>query len=415
MTALLEQVGPVVVPPPPPDLREPPGDAAAATAAARRCLAAAQALHDNQSRLTEHAGSLLARRLWCGAASAAFQRSRTEAAAWLGNAGRALALVATALVTYAQALEQAQGLARGAATRADDLRQQRSRLLAEIEQARSSDPAPGLLFGTAAFTPATVALQHRADLLADDIAAVAAAVETAQALTRRAEQTAASAFDEATSMTFAARERAALRRAGRSSDSSAGTWLDVGELVGLGLIDLALGVADVAQGGLDPVTDAAELAAVSRTGTVASRLGARFLADDTVATAAAEATRLAEGEALAAVEAETGGGWLAAARAKLPDGWGPGTPASKGNGFRWIEPEGQGSYLRIDPGRPGHPDVLQRVDHVHVRQGFSRIGRGGQRLSDRTADLTDAELDELARLEHVPLSEWLTWKNWWQR
>ena len=416
MTAVLTRIGAVVVPPGPPEPEPARGDPEASLASARRCLAAAQRLHDTHARLTDRTAELESHRQWCGTASGAFQVSSAATASWFDNAGRALAVVAAALLTYARAVDQAGTQLRQAQLRADELRGRRAELLAEIERGHRAGPGSGLLFDLAAFDPATVALQRRADQLAAEIGDVRTATDEATALTERAESTAAAAFDEAAAMTFAARERAfAQARAEPGNSSASGSrWLEVSELIGLGLTDLVGAALDAAQGGLDPVTDAAEAAALARTGEVASRLGGRFAVDEAVAGAETAAVGAAEREALAAVEQGSGDDWLAAARAKLPPEWGDGIPGKYDTGVRWIEPEGKGTYLRIDPGRPEHGDPLQQIDHVHVRMNGRKIGRDGAALPGKATGLSAIESANLAELEHVPLSEWLTWKEWWR-
>ena len=416
MTAVLTRIGVVVVPPGPPEPEPPRGDPEAALASARRCLAAAQRLHDARARLTDRTAALQSHRQWCGTASGAFQVSSAATASWFDNAGRALAVVAAALLTYARAVDQAGTQLRQAQLRADELRGRRAELLAEIERGHRAGPGSGLLFDLAAFDPATVALQRRADQLAAEIGDVRTATDEATALTERAESTAAAAFDEAAAMTFAARERAfAQARAEPGNSSASGSrWLEVSELIGLGLTDLVGAALDAAQGGLDPVTDAAEVAALARTGEVASRLTGRLVVDEAVAGAEAATVGAAEREALAAVERAAGEDWLATARAKLPPEWGDGIPGKYETGVRWIEPEGKGTYLRIDPGRLEHGDPLQQIDHVHVRLNGNKIGRDGEPILGKSRGLSPIDRAKRAALEHVPLSEWLTWKAWWR-
>ena len=416
MTAVLTRIGAVVVPPGPPEPEPARGDPEASLASARRCLAAAQRLHDAHARLADRTAELESHRQWCGTASGAFQVSSAATASWFDNAGRALAVVAAALLTYARAVDQAGTQLRQAQLRADELRGRRAELLAEIERGHRAGPGSGLLFDLAAFDPATVALQRRADQLAAEIGDVRTATDEATALTERAESTAAAAFDEAAAMTFAARERAfAQARAEPGNSSASGSrWLEVSELIGLGLTDLVGAALDAAQGGLDPVTDAAEVAALARTGEVASRLTGRLVVDEAVAGAEAATVGAAEREALAAVERAAGEDWLATARAKLPPEWGDGIPGKYETGVRWIEPEGKGTYLRIDPGRLEHGDPLQQIDHVHVRLNGNKIGRDGEPILGKSRGLSPIDRAKRAALEHVPLSEWLTWKAWWR-
>ena len=43
-----------------------------------------------------------------------------------------------------------------------------------------------------------------------------------------------------------------------------------------------------------------------------------------------------------------------------------------------------------------------------------KIGRDGAALPGKATGLSAIESANLAELEHVPLSEWLTWKAWWR-
>jgi len=94
-----------------------------------------------------------------------------------------------------------------------------------------------------------------------------------------------------------------------------------------------------------------------------------------------------------------------AASDKVPSGWGPPTAPKKGVGVRWTDPGNKGNGIRIDAGNPANSQVTQQVDHVVVRQNGQVVGRSGQPISGSIADS--------AVEAHIPLSEWLTWSNWY--
>lgn len=79
-----------------------------------------------------------------------------------------------------------------------------------------------------------------------------------------------------------------------------------------------------------------------------------------------------------------------AARAMVPDEWGPGQAARQGGGVRWFNPAVTPGtdYIRIDPGDPDSTDPLQQGDHVHVTSGGVQVAN------------------------HLPLDEWLGWRSW---
>ncbi len=107
----------------------------------------------------------------------------------------------------------------------------------------------------------------------------------------------------------------------------------------------------------------------------------------------------------ALVVATNSASWLdEAATAKVPEGWGSGAATNKGVGSRWTDPANPGNGIRIDQGSPANSQISQQVDHVVVRHNGQVIGRNGQAIS--------GSLKENAIEAHIPLSEWLTWTDW---
>ena len=93
-----------------------------------------------------------------------------------------------------------------------------------------------------------------------------------------------------------------------------------------------------------------------------------------------------------------------AATGKVPSSWGSGAATKKGVGIRWTDPKNEGNGIRIDAGNPANTQVTQKVDHVIVRHNGQVIGRNGAPIN---GDIKTNAIDA-----HIPLSEWLTWSNW---
>ncbi|MFJ3646613.1 pre-toxin TG domain-containing protein [Streptomyces murinus] len=75
---------------------------------------------------------------------------------------------------------------------------------------------------------------------------------------------------------------------------------------------------------------------------------------------------------------------------------------NKGIGYRWND--GKGNGVRIDQGDKNNSQVYQQVDHVVINSGGKVIGRDGKPIS--------GSIKENARAAHIPLDEWLKWKEW---
>ncbi|MFI0262549.1 pre-toxin TG domain-containing protein [Streptomyces sp. NPDC017056] len=75
---------------------------------------------------------------------------------------------------------------------------------------------------------------------------------------------------------------------------------------------------------------------------------------------------------------------------------------NKGVGYRWNN--GKGDGVRIDKGNPNNSQVIQQVDHVVINSGGKVIGRDGKPISGSIKDNPDDA--------HIPLSEWVKWREW---
>ncbi len=74
----------------------------------------------------------------------------------------------------------------------------------------------------------------------------------------------------------------------------------------------------------------------------------------------------------------------------------------KGVGYRWND--GKGNGIRIDQGNPNNSQMYQQVDHVVINSGGKIIGRDGNAIS--------GSIKDHAWEAHIPLEEWLRWKEW---
>ncbi|MFB1046766.1 pre-toxin TG domain-containing protein [Streptomyces chrestomyceticus] len=97
-------------------------------------------------------------------------------------------------------------------------------------------------------------------------------------------------------------------------------------------------------------------------------------------------------------------GWLSRqAWDKVPSHLKPFEKATnKGVGYRWNN--GKGDGVRIDKGNPNNSQVIQQEDHVVINSGGKVIGRNGKPL--------DGSIKTNPEQAHIPLSEWLKWKEW---
>ncbi|WP_129297753.1 pre-toxin TG domain-containing protein [Streptomyces lydicus] len=106
------------------------------------------------------------------------------------------------------------------------------------------------------------------------------------------------------------------------------------------------------------------------------------------------------------VEKATGkiDGWMSReAYRKVPDSLkGYETFNNKGVGYRWND--GKGNGVRIDKGETSNSQVYQQVDHVVINSGGKIIGRSGKPIA--------GSIKENAREAHIPVTEWIKWKEW---
>lgn len=89
---------------------------------------------------------------------------------------------------------------------------------------------------------------------------------------------------------------------------------------------------------------------------------------------------------------------------KIPPEWDKGRPNKKKIGFRWQDPKDKGNCIRIDQGNPNHDKPSQTNDHVQVVSQGKVIGRDGKPIK--------GSIKEDPENAHIPLEEWLNWKNW---
>jgi hypothetical protein len=89
--------------------------------------------------------------------------------------------------------------------------------------------------------------------------------------------------------------------------------------------------------------------------------------------------------------------------AKVPTDWGFGTANSKLNGVRWTDPDDPGNGIRIDIAEPSSPWPSQQVEHVVVRSGGNVLGPDGQPVVGAIKQNPQA---------HIPLEDWINWKDW---
>ncbi|MEV8536719.1 RHS repeat-associated core domain-containing protein [Streptomyces sp. NPDC051211] len=96
-------------------------------------------------------------------------------------------------------------------------------------------------------------------------------------------------------------------------------------------------------------------------------------------------------------------GWLPdTVLQKVPEGFGSMKPTKKGVGYRFPGPKQDG--IRIDKGNPNNSQLFQQVDHVVINSGGNVIGRDGKPIK--------GALKDNAYMGHIPLEDWLKWKNW---
>ncbi|GGU48488.1 pre-toxin TG domain-containing protein [Streptomyces violascens] len=96
-------------------------------------------------------------------------------------------------------------------------------------------------------------------------------------------------------------------------------------------------------------------------------------------------------------------GWLAReAYDKVPSKLkGFETVNNKGVGYRWND--GKGNGIRIDEGNLNNSQKYQQVDHVVINSGGKILGRDGKPIEGSIKENPES---------HIPLTDWLKWKEW---
>ncbi len=88
--------------------------------------------------------------------------------------------------------------------------------------------------------------------------------------------------------------------------------------------------------------------------------------------------------------------------------------ANRGIGIKWSGTADKGrtdkgqNYIRIDKGNPNAEFPAQRVDHVRINSGGKVIGKDGKVVKKTDEFLKPSKNPE----SHIPLEEWLRWKEW---
>ncbi|WP_039458705.1 hypothetical protein [Candidatus Jidaibacter acanthamoebae] len=80
----------------------------------------------------------------------------------------------------------------------------------------------------------------------------------------------------------------------------------------------------------------------------------------------------------------------------------------EGVGIRIQDSEKGASVIRIDKGNPSNDYLHQQVDHVRINYNGQVIGRDGKPILQTDKTPRPREAPEA----HIPLSEWLQWKEW---
>lgn len=92
---------------------------------------------------------------------------------------------------------------------------------------------------------------------------------------------------------------------------------------------------------------------------------------------------------------------------KIPDHLDTPLTTQKGMGLRWGSQHGKDS-IRIDKGDPDAEFPHQKTDHVRINSNGKVIGRNGHPIQDSPSIPKPKKSPEA----HIPLSEWLEWKQW---
>jgi hypothetical protein len=83
--------------------------------------------------------------------------------------------------------------------------------------------------------------------------------------------------------------------------------------------------------------------------------------------------------------------------------------ANRGIGIKWSGTADKGrNYIRIDKGNPNAEFPAQRVDHVRINSRGNVIGKDGKVVKKTDEFFKPSKNPE----SHIPLEEWLRWKEW---
>lgn len=341
-----------------PQISVPPGDPDQLAAASRVYAAAGESM----SRLAHSVrgtGQSVVGAQWFGIASLAYLSTSDHAADWLTNAYQALSLGASALATYALELRQAQDTARAAQSAAAELDTAARHLQAQV----ASDPTQALL-------PSPQSRQA-ADLIAQGRQRAGALGAQAEQMAQAAAAKAAAAFAHTAAMTQAGRIAAAKAAAAQqAAHESHHSFWQVAGVVGLGLVDAGLTVANVAQLGLDPLTDAAEAGTVSATAGLAADL-----AEGGAAEAAAADVVVAGGAEAEAALAETATEEVATQAASKPD---------------WLIRVGKGAEFNAEQG--ARYEEAGGVNELYVEKTPAQLAKNGYPYHRVDTYLEDEEI-----------------------
>jgi hypothetical protein len=276
----------------------PPGDPGAVAAAARTYAAAADRMGALSGQITgivdRTTGSA-----WSGMASQAYIGNAMQVSSEFGNARNALGEGALVLSTYARELAAAQAMAKSAATATGQLNDQVGALSTQVAMAGAT--GTGGLFLAPQY-------QQMASDIRDGQRRVAAMAGEATAAAHAAATKAAGGFERVAKSTISGEQASAAARqqaaqAAAEKAAKAKQHHSMWAIGGLVLGDIVLTGVNVAQLGLDPVTDGAEVADTG--GLVAE--GTDVAATTLASGAGAAATTTAEDEAAALAE-EVGSG-----------------------------------------------------------------------------------------------------------
>jgi hypothetical protein len=271
----------------------PPGDPGAIAAAARTYAAAA----DRMGALSGQITGIVDRTTgtaWSGMAAQAYIGNAMQVSAEFGNARNALGEGALVLATYARELTEAQAMAKSAGTSMGQLNDQVGALSTQVAASNASGTG-GLILAPK--------FQQMAGDIRDGQRRVASMAADAMTAAHAAAHKAAAGFERVSKSTISGEQASAAARqqaaqAAAEKAAKAKQHHSMWAIGGLVLGDIVLTGVNVAQLGLDPVTDGAEVAdtggLIAEGTDVAATTAAAGTASTVTATAEDEAAALAE-------------------------------------------------------------------------------------------------------------------------